>query len=196
MNTLKLLYFFVELNIFNTAQGARKIWLKLQDTLHNSWRSICDDFRLNNFESYPPFFVFVAVLAKQVREYSDLLYEKFCCFWMFLLLNYFELLPKHLSKLRMLILPTMSNALNQPDPSTKTSNLSLSNKEVCPVHENADHSLHDCAKFAKLPHRDKINVLKRNGWCFFFLFWPPLSSRLHFKGKVRKRHATLLHFRN
>ena len=97
-----------ELHIFNTAQGAQKTWLKSPDNLQNSWQSVCDDFRLNNFESCPPFSVFVAFLVKKKSENRAIPF-----FTKILLLLNESLLPNHRLKLRTSISPNMLNALNQ-----------------------------------------------------------------------------------
>ena len=60
-----------ELCVFNSAYGSRKVWLKLPESLQNSWRSISDDYRCNNFDRYPSFDIFVRFLNKKTRELSD-----------------------------------------------------------------------------------------------------------------------------
>ena len=136
-----------------------------------------------------PFPFFVAFLSKKVREYSDpRLHKNFVA-------SEQKFTPKSSFKIEIANFTKNAKCV-EPDSSTETSNLSLNNKEVCPAHKNGNQSLNDCRKFAKLPHKDKITVLKRIGLCFS-CFNRHLQADCTSKVKCKKcigKHATLLHF--
>ena len=44
-----------ELAYFNSDFGAQKVWIKMPNSLQNSYRSASDDYRSHNGSQYPPF---------------------------------------------------------------------------------------------------------------------------------------------
>ena len=164
------LAFTDELSVFNTSYGSRQIWQKLPESMQNSWRTTCDDFRSNRGR-YPPLDVFIAFLSKKIREFSNPLMQR-PALRTIGFNNAAKTTLKTNSKDTVPRSPTYENSSASNTDNSKffypqTASSSPQCKESsCLVHENSNHKTDDCRKFVKLPHREKINLLKRAGLCF------------------------------
>ena len=186
-----------ELCVFNSAYGSRKVWLKLPESLQNSWRSISDDYRCNNFDRYPSFAIFVRFLNKKTRELSDPLLQNSV---------QFSTDRRQTRQKENLAFKTSQQDARVTDVSRspndcnnfKDSKPVVTTNEIplCSLHENARHSLVECKKFNKMSFQEKSVVLKENKLCF-------LCFGKHFKANCTSsikcntcsgRHNTLMHF--
>lgn len=175
-----------ELGVFNTAQGVRKLWLKLPEQLQNSWRTQCDDFRAANDDRYPPFSRFTKYLAKKTRELSDPILQR-----------------QQKTEYRRNDPVALKTEIPPPTPasehsfSSKGPSLPLKNdSSKCPFHETALHSLETCRKFIHAPRKEKVNLLKSKGLCFL-CFGKHLKTDCRANIKCNScgdKHHTLLHF--
>ena len=179
-----------ELSIYNTSLGIRKIWLKLPESLQNSWRSVCDNYRMHNFDSHPSFGVFVEFLTQKTREYDDPSYQ-----YQFLANESKRSYSSRSSyKTEDLSLVKTDKPAVQHESKSNVSNVKDADK--CCLHENGTHILKDCRFFQKMIHRDKISTLKKFGLCFL-CFGKHVQSACNSNYNCEKcngKHATLLHF--
>ena len=145
-----------ELEYFNSGYGVQKVWVKMPDSLQNSYRTASDDYRARNNGSCPPFSFIVQFLSKKCRELSDAYFHRSPLT--------FESRKKEPTKTAQAFTSKLDE--NQNISSNKAVHLSNQSKVSCLLHDNSKHNLSDCHKFAKLPHSEKINLLKKNRCCF------------------------------
>ena len=128
----------------------------MPNSLQNSYRTASDDYRARNNGSYPPFSFIVQYLSKKCREFSDAYFHHSPLT--------FESRKKEPTKTAQAFTSKLDE--NQNISSNKAVHLSNQSKVSCLLHDNSKHNLSDCHKFAKLPHSEKINLLKKNRCCF------------------------------
>ena len=183
-----------ELNVFDSAYGAKKVWNKLPETMQNNWRSICEDYRFSHGDTYPHFSIFVNFLKKKTREFSDPLFQR----------------PNFGDNKRGTTLktsPAVSDSATLISPnesynasktlsteSAKTSDDDSNNK--CPLHENSNHLLGSCRKFEKMLHKDKMQIIRNNKLCYTCLgHHLRINCSSNVKcAKCQGKHLTILHF--
>ena len=180
-----------EFYVFNSAYGARKVWLKLPESLQNNWRSNCQDYRFKYGDVYPPFSDFVQFLAKKTSEFSDPLFRQS---------NYFDGRKKTALKTT----PSSSSPNYSVAGSTSSASSDVfksrtdaeSSQKHCPLHESSSHALTSCRKFEKMPHKEKLQVIRDNKLCYGCL-GNHLRMNCTANAKCEKckgKHLTMLHF--
>ena len=155
-----------EFHVVNSAYGARKVWFKLVEALQNLWRSICEDHRSRYGDVYLPFSDFVLFLPKKTSGFFDSHFPQ----------------PNHVDNKRKTSLKTSPTS---PVENSKVSPISSStgnasqyrsydsskttltrNQKSCPLHEGSNHTLTSCRKFEKIPHKEKIQIVRDNKLCY------------------------------
>jgi len=180
-----------ELTVYNTAYGARKIWLKLPESLQNSWRAICDDHRTAHEDRYPSFARFVSFLAKKTREFDDPLLK-----------------PQSATDSKAWNAARTTLKTNSEENSTQDTRMDFcepavtpnpnKNDSSCPIHENSRHSLDNCRQFKRLGREEKFAVLREKKLCFLCL-GPHMRSNCNSNVKCDtcgNKHVSSMHHEN
>ena len=123
-----------ELEYFNCGYGFQKVWVKMPDSLQNSYRTASDDYRARNKGSYPPFSFIVQFLSKKCREFSDAYFHRSPLT--------FESRKKEPTKTAQAFTSKLDE--NQNISSNKAVHLSNQSKVSCLLHDNSKHNLSDC----------------------------------------------------
>ena len=166
-----------ELQEFNNSSGITKIWAKLPYTFQNAWRSVIYEYKSRNYDTHPPFDLFVNFLTKKFNEYSDPAYER----------RPFETIKRAKEH------KTYKTDIPQEEQKT-TNDL----KETCLLHPTAQHITAECKQFRKFDDQEKFSFMKENGLCFKCL-GKHLQNNCKEGPKCDKcsrKHLTILHREN
>ena len=177
-----------ELSFFDMSMGIKKIFLKLPESMQNSWREQEMIHQQRTGES-APLHVFLNFLERKIATFSLPAYRKAA------LKNETETPRKKFNTPAPPKFATYQVAKDEPQTSHPVGNVQIDTSIKCVIHPEMNHSILKCYEFRNMPFNEKRKVCFNKGLCYLCLGkhrQSDCNSSVSCE-KCNYKHITLMH---